>query len=78
MVQFEPFSPIVEVNGETVTTTINSFPEFMKEIAIYILEKDGIKNPKPGNWCSQRAWLNSFREISDNYGSNTFFKLIVE
>ncbi len=55
MAQFEQFSPNVEVNGETVLTTINSFPEFMGAIAVKILEKYGIKDPKPGNWYSQKA-----------------------
>lgn len=48
MAQFEPFAPNVEVNGETVLTTVNSFPEFMRHIALDMLKKKGIENPEPG------------------------------
>ncbi len=75
MAQFEPFAPNVEVNGETVLTTINSFPEFMRNTAQMLLEEKGIVNPKPGKWYSQKAWLDSFKVIADKYGSNTLFEI---
>ncbi len=75
MAQFEQFAPNVEVNGETVLTTINSFPEFMRKIALKMLERHGIKNPEPGQWYSQKAWLGSFKEIAEKYGSNTLFEI---
>jgi hypothetical protein len=75
MAQFEPFAPDVEVNGETVLSTVNSFPEFMRAIANKILEENGIKNPEPGNWYPQKAWLNTIKEISEKFGSNTLFEI---
>ena len=75
MAQFVPFAPGVEVNGETVLTTVNAFPEYMRDIALKMLESNGIKDPKPGEWYSQKAWLDSFREISEKYGSNTLFEI---
>lgn len=75
MAQFIPFSPSVEVNGETVLTTVNSFPEFMRTIALQILERNGISDPQPGQWYSQKAWLDSFKEISEQFGSNTLFEI---
>lgn len=75
MAQFQQFAPDVEVNGETVLTTINSFPEFMRSIAEKILEEKGIKDPKPGEWYSQKAWLDSFKEIAEKFGSNTLFEI---
>ena len=75
MAQFEQFAPNVEVNGETVLTTVNSFPEFMRTIANQILAEKGISNPAPGNWYSQKAWLDSFKEIAEKYGSNTLFEI---
>ncbi|MBN2306872.1 hypothetical protein JXD20_02705 [Candidatus Peregrinibacteria bacterium] len=75
MAQFEPFAPNVEVNGETVLATVNSFPEYMKDMAIKLLKDSGISNPKPGNWYSQKAWLDSFREIYEQYGSNTLYEI---
>lgn len=75
MSQFVQFAPNVEVNGSTVLTTVNSFPEFMKNLAVKILENNGIVDPKPDGWYSQKAWLDSFKEINDKYGSNTLFKI---
>ena len=75
MAQLKPFAPDVEVNGETVMSTVNSFPDFMKNVAMNILNQNGIINPEPGMWYSQQAWLNSFKEISDKFGSNTLFQI---
>ena len=75
MAQYEQFAPNVEVNGETVLTTVNSFPEFMRNIALKILAENGIKNPVQGGWYSQKAWLDSFKEIAEKYGSNTLFEI---
>jgi hypothetical protein len=75
MAQFEPFESNVEVNGETVLTTVNSFPEFMRLASIKLLEDYGIQNPQPGNWYSQKAWLDSFKFIYKKYGSNTLFEI---
>ena len=75
MAQFIPFDQNVEVNGETVLTTINSFPEYMRGIAEKILVDNGISNPVPGGWYSQKAWLDSFREIAEKFGSSTLFQI---
>ncbi len=75
MAQFIPFSPKVEVNGETVMTTVNAFPDFMRILAIEMLESKGITKLKPGLWYSQKAWLDSFKEISEKFGSNTLFEI---
>jgi hypothetical protein len=37
MAQFIPFAPNVEVNGDTVLTTVNSFPEVMRSFAVKML-----------------------------------------
>lgn len=75
MAQYVQFDSNVEVNGETVLTTVNSFPELMRSFAIKILKSNGIENPQPGEWYSQKAWLDSFREISEKFGSNTLFEI---
>jgi hypothetical protein len=75
MAQFVPYDDKVEVNGETVLTTVNSFPDFMRDIALKMLEQKGIKDPQPGQWYSQKAWLESFKEINEKYGSNTLFEI---
>lgn len=75
MAQFEQFAPDVEVNGETVLTTVNCFPEYMRFLAVKMLESHGIKDPEPGEWYSQKAWLDSFKDINEKYGSNTLFEI---
>jgi len=75
MAQYKEFEENVEVNGETVLSTINSFPDFMRNTAIEMLKSKGISDPQAGKWYSQKAWLESFKEISEDYGSHTLFAI---
>ena len=75
MAQFIPFADNVDVNGETVLTTVKSFPEYMRNLAMKILKDNGIEDPQPGEWYSQKAWLDSFRYIAEKYGTNTLFEI---
>lgn len=75
MAQFIPFDNNVEVNGETVSAIVNAFPEYLTNMALQILKKSGIVNPVPGQWYSQKSWLNAFKDISDKFGSNTLFEI---
>ena len=67
MVQCISFHPNVEVNGETVATIINAFPEYLTDFAIKILFEHGIEDPIPGQWYSQEKWL-----TYPNVGSSFF------
>ena len=69
MAQFKAFQKGVEVNGETVLSVVNGSP--IKDMALKILERHGIKNPKPGEWYAQQDWLDAFREISEKIGDGT-------
>ncbi len=75
MVQFVPFDKDVQVNGETVSAIINAFPEYLTTMALQILIENGINNPCPGIWYSQKAWLNAFKDIGEKFGSNTLFEI---
>jgi hypothetical protein len=72
MKQFVASSDKVEVNGETVYSIIDGLGTFKKG-GIQILEKQGIKDVKPGQWYNQQAWLNAFKEIASKLGDNTLF-----
>ena len=61
-----------EVNGETVHAIVDGMGMF-KVRALEILANKGIKDPKPGTWYSQQAWLNAFKEISTSIGPNTLY-----
>lgn len=74
MALFKAFAPNVEVNGETILSVVDGMRIF-KSGAYRILEKSGISDPAPGNWYPQQAWLNAFKEISDNLGAKTLFNI---
>lgn len=74
MTQFKVFMPDVEVNGQTVLSIVEGMGTF-KSAAFNSLAKNGIPDPKPGQWYSQQAWLNAFQEIADNLGHDTLFNI---
>jgi len=74
MKKFEASSDAVKVNGETILSFVKAVPA-SEDSRKEILKKYGIDNPQPGQWYSQQAWLNAFREISEKIGV-TSLKLI--
>jgi len=70
MAQFKAFSEAVEVNGETVLSVVDGMGT-MKTVANQILTEAGIKDPTPGQWYKQTAWLKAFKAISEKVGTNT-------
>lgn len=74
MAQYVPFAPNVEVNGETILSFVNAMPAY-SSVMLQILEAHGIKNPQAGEWYSQVAWLDAFKEIGEKYGANTLFAI---
>ena len=75
MAQFTPFSKNVEVNGQTVMTTVAAFPEAMKSVGLAILEQHGLKDLDADGWYSQKSWLDAFRQINEKYGVYTLFEI---
>lgn len=75
MAQFIPFSPDVEVNGETILSVVNGVHDLFKPKMHDILVKNNIPNPQKGKWYKQSDWLNAFKEISDTIGNNTLFSI---
>ena len=74
MAQFKAYSEKVEVNGETVLSVVDGMGA-MKSMALTILEKNGIKDPEPGQWFKQQSWLNAFKQISESVGANTLSQI---
>ncbi|AYB34585.1 hypothetical protein [Chryseolinea soli] len=74
MAQFIPFDSKVQVNGQTILSVVNALHSGQETRRI-ILEKNGIKDPKPGAWFPQSAWLKAFEEISKTIGSYTLFSI---
>jgi hypothetical protein len=74
MAQFVAFEPGIEVNGETVWSVVDGMGAF-RQTALQILASHGIRDPKPGTWHSQQAWLDAFRTVAQEVGSNTLFAI---
>lgn len=72
--QFKAYSELAEVNGETAYTVIDGLGVF-KDKAITILERNGIVDPKSGMWFNQQNWLNSLKDISDNFGDRILYSI---
>lgn len=74
MAQFKAYSPSVTVSGESVLAVVDGMGTF-RETALEILGRHGIKNPQPGQWYNQQAWLDSFQEISQKIGVKTLYRI---
>ncbi|MDY6935046.1 MAG: hypothetical protein SVZ03_12600 [Spirochaetota bacterium] len=74
MAQFIAINKDVEVNGETVLSIVAGMG-VMHDLALSILLKNGIDNPKQGEWYSQQNWLNAFKQILKEIGFNTLFSI---
>ncbi len=74
MAQYKAYSTSVEVNGETVLSIVDGMGA-MKSVAMGILAQNGIKDPKPGQWFKQQAWLDAFKQISASVGPNTLAQI---
>ena len=74
MTQFKAFAPGVEVNGETVLAFVNGMGPF-KATGLQILAANGIKDPQPGVWYPQQAWLDAFKIIAERTGAGTLLSI---
>ncbi len=74
MAQFKAFAPQVEVNGQTVLAVLNGMGP-VQDLGHKILAQHGIKNPLPGLWYSQQAWLDAFRTIAETVGPMTLYSI---
>lgn len=75
MAQFIPFSPSVEVNGQTILSFINAVPNnaFATKVMKDVLIKYELENVQPDAWYKQKLWLSAFEDISRSFGKATLF-----
>jgi hypothetical protein len=69
MAQFIALAPGVEVNGAAILSVVEGMGAFIKPRKI--LARYGIVDPKAGEWYSQQAWLDAFKEIAERIGPAT-------
>ncbi len=72
MAEYVPFSPNVEVLGQTVLSCVNALPSY-QNVMEQVLSKHGLVEVIPEKWYSQERWLNAFRDIGKRYGPHTLF-----
>lgn len=77
MAQFLPFSPNVEVNGQTILSFLNAITHnaFAHGVMKDTLKKYNLQDIQPDSWYSQKAWLSAFEEISKKFGKATLFSI---
>jgi hypothetical protein len=71
MAQFVSFNPDTEVEGGTVLAFLNSMKRG-QETRQAILAKHNII-AQEGQWYSQQAWLDAFKEVADTLGEMNLF-----
>jgi len=65
-----PYDENGEVLGDVILEFLNYADDF-RDVALEILEKYEIRNPKRGEWYSLKPWLKAFGEISEKMGPTT-------
>lgn len=74
MKPFQAASSHVQVSGEAVLAVVAGMT-FGAEQARRVLANHGIRDPQPGQWYSQQAWLDAFHDIARTLGPNTLFRI---
>jgi predicted hydrocarbon binding protein len=75
MVDYEPTDSEVEVNGQTVLSVVNAFPDALTRRGESILADNGIENPEEGEWYPQEYWLDAFSDIHESMGESTLERI---
>ena len=80
--QFRPFAPDIEVNGQTVYAVIDGFTvvrtvpsRILASEGIGKLDRDGNLSLDPGAWYSQGAWLRAFEKIAREVGTSVLYSI---
>lgn len=80
--QFVPFEPDIEVNGQTVYAIVDGFSHF-RRVASAILQQEGIGRMRSDGdlaleregWYPQAAWLRAFERIAEEAGQGVLFAI---
>jgi hypothetical protein len=64
---FKAYNPEVEVSGESVISFLEGVGMWAPS-AQKLLNENGIKDPVAGEWYSQQAYLNGFKQVAQKTG----------
>ncbi|MDP3273581.1 MAG: hypothetical protein Q8Q09_00195 [Deltaproteobacteria bacterium] len=80
--QFKPFAPGIEVNGQTAYAILDGFKDFEQLASKFLLlEGIGTRGPaglaiiEPEGWYKQAAWLRAFENIAKQIGDRVLFQI---
>lgn len=68
MLEFSVSSPKVEVRGEVLLAFVAGFPHAVQDFGTEILQRNGLPDPKPGQWYNFQAFMDSMKQISEKFG----------
>lgn len=78
--EFLPFEPGIEVNGQTVYSIVDGFSvaknvptRILAEFHIGTLDKKGEYHIDRDGWYSQAAWLDAFKKIAKEVGPSVLY-----
>ena len=71
----EPFSPNVQVLGQTLLSSIAGLPSFARKKMQQVLEKEGVAELDLNTWYDIKIALTFYRQVAKDFGPNTLFDL---
>ncbi|WP_017729692.1 hypothetical protein [Nafulsella turpanensis] len=74
MAQFIAFEESVEVSSQSISSVIKALP-VNQELKGAIMKTLRIEKPEAGQWFSQQAWLNIYKELSESMGDEVLFSI---
>jgi len=73
MAEFKSFDADAEVIGEVVLGFIDAFPLQARDVALKVLNWNGIHEAQSGEYYSLKSFLGAMRDISETFGSSMLF-----
>ncbi len=67
-------NPATEVSGSVVLSMVNVMGAF-QSVALRVLAKNGIVEPRADRWYSHQDFLNSFQTMIEEVGPNTVLRI---
>jgi len=70
---YHAHSPEIEVDGRTLIADISGM--LVGSVARHLLAEQGVHEVDPTRWYPQQAWLNVYRSINEQLGSDTLYSI---
>jgi hypothetical protein len=74
-IPMEPFSPNVQVLGQTLLSSIAELPSFARKKMQKVLEEEGVAELDLNAWYDIKIAITFYKQIAKEFGPNTLFDL---